>query len=213
MSNTGWDLDGGTDKLEFAKFPIGVTRIRVLSQAPHGRWTHWMGQFNRSVTCPGRGCPIDEMRKQQKDADLPYTYNVAQAFAMNIFNHETNRYEIMEQSKTFMQDLKDVMQDLKDDGKALQDVILKVRRRGEKTETTWRIDVDVEEPFSAAEKSAFENMTNLTEYYKPHTIMQINELLNVPMGSKDEMREAWNNIMNPKGDEATEKDEEIEVEG
>jgi|SRR6185312_12296202 len=209
-----WDLDAGSDKLEFTKFPVGVTRIRVLSQAPHGRWTHWANQFKRSITCPGRGCPIDEMRKQQKAAGLPYTYNVAQAFALNIFNYETNRYEVMEQGKTFMQDLKDVMQDLKDNGKTLHDVILKVRRRGTtKDDTNYRIDVDVEEPMGTPEQDALVEMINLAEYYKPHTIDQVEQLLAVPMDTYEKMREAWNNIMNPPNEDEQQEDEQFQVEG
>lgn len=208
-----WDLDGG-NKIEYTRFPVGVTRIRVLSDAPHMRWVHWMPKFQRSVTCPGQGCPIDELRKQAKDNGQDYPYGMGKTFSMNIYNHESERYEIMEQGITFMQDLRDVMTDLKAEGKTLKDVTLRVRRRGTgKDDTSYRIDVDEEVEMNGAEKSAYASAKDLSEYFKPHTVEQITALLAVTADSPDKYREAWNEIMSGKEDgESTETDEEESIE-
>lgn len=199
MSYVGWDLDGDSNKAEFTKFPVGVTRIRILDDAPHIRWTHWLNQFNRSVNCPGpRDCPIDEIISRQRANGEKETYSRARRFAMNIYNYETGRNEIMEQSKTFMEDLKLVMQDLAEEGKRLRDVVLRVRRTGTgRQDTTYRIDIDGD----ATEEAQLDGVIDLVDYFKPHTPEQIRQLLAV----KENHREEWDRIM--QGDD----EEEIEV--
>lgn len=210
---SGWDLDsgsnGGGQEVDFTKFPVGVTKIRVVDVAPHQRWTHWMPQFRRSVNCPGRGCPIDEIRRQEKANGVPYSYNMTKRFALQIINRETGKLEIMEQGKTFMEDLRDLMNDLREDGKSLSDVDIKVRRRGtDANDTTYRLDIDEEYPLSDNDKKLAENKLDLNEYFKPHTPEQIMKLLEVRAETPDGYREAWNNIMKD-GEEPI--GEEIEI--
>jgi hypothetical protein len=194
---SSWDLETGQDKTDFTKFPVGVTRIRVLSPAPHQRFTHWMQQFQRSVTCPGRTCPIDVLRKKQKDAGVDQTYNMSKKYAFNVYNLETGKVEVMEQGIRFVTDLKDVMQDLKDErpSRELKDVVLKVRRRGTGSEdTSYRIDVDTDassEPMSSKEQKMFDEQLDLSEYFTPHTPEQINALLAV----SENFKEAWIEII------------------
>ena len=63
-----WDfeINSGGAKAEFTKFPVGVTRIRVIDDEPNVRWTHWIQQHKRSINCPGKDCPICEIRRYQK---------------------------------------------------------------------------------------------------------------------------------------------------
>lgn len=204
-----WDLETGQDKTEFTKFPVGVTRIRVLSPAPHQRFTHWMQQFQRSVTCPGRGCPIDVLRNKQKEAGVDQTYNFSKKYAFNVYNLETGKVEVMEQGIRFVTDLKDVMSDLKDEGKELKDVVIKVRRRGTGSEdTSYRIDVDNEDPMNAKEEKMFLEQLNLSEYFVPHTVEQINALLAV----QENYKEAWIEIIVKSEDTATELGEQFDTE-
>jgi hypothetical protein len=191
-----WDLENGgqAEKTDFTKFPVGVTRIRVLSPAPHQRFTHWMNQFQRSVTCPGRACPIDIMRKRQKDAGIPETYSMSKKYAFNVFNYETNKVEIMEQGVRFVTDLRDVMQDLKEENpsKQLHEVILKVRRRGTGSDdTTYRIDVESYTEMTDKERKMHAEQVNLAEYFVPQTPEQINALLAVT----ENFKEAWIEIV------------------
>lgn len=202
---TGWNFDtntgGNGKKAEFTKFPAGITKIRVLDDAPNIRWTHWLQQHKRSVNCPGKGCPICEIRKQQKANKEPYTYAMGRRFAMNIFNLETNKVEIMEQGVGFFEDLRDVMNDIQSDGNVLKDAILKVRRRGTgKDDTSYRIDKEDVQPLSAEELAKFqEDSIKLDEYFKPHTNEQILRIIS---------GEAWDEVMKSEQEEPTNTESE-----
>lgn len=207
--STGWDLESfdgsgsSSDKVQFTKFPEGITRIRIVDDAPYQRWTHFMKKFSRSINCPGRGCPICEIRKQEKANKMPYSHQMSKRFAMNVINRETNRLEIMEQGKTFFADVKDMMSDLVNEHKSLQDADLKIRRRGVSQEdTSYRIDVDKIYPLSSADTEMLKNKIKLDEYFKPHTPEQILRLL---------QGEAWDDVMTSETKDDTASDQ-IDVE-
>ena len=213
---SGWDLggNGGEDKkkAEFTKFPVGITRIRILDEIPFTRWTHWLMKFKRSLNCPGKGCPICEIRKQQKANKETQTYAMARRVAINVYNYETKRVEIMEQGVTFFEDLRDLMQDLSDEGKDLRDAIIKVRRRGEsKDDTSYRIDVDKFEPLTEEEKEEYQkDIVDLKEFFKPHSTEQVLRIVN---------GEEWDEVMKQNNEETkqdaqsedSESDEDFEV--
>ena len=208
-----WDFDKGNEskdskKVNFTKFPVGITRIRILDGAPFVRWAHWMPQFSRSVNCPGKGCPICEIRKQQKANGEKYTYGMARRFAINIYNYETGLQEIMEQGIGFFEDLRDIMMDLKEEGKELRDAIIKVRRRGTgKDDTSYRVDIDEIEPMGKNEQEAMNTKIELSEFFKPHTPEKILRLLQV----RENHTEAWNEIMSESSDASDEPQEEIQI--
>lgn len=210
-----WDFDKKDEsqkKNNYTKFPTGVTRIRVLDAEPHVRWVHWMPQFSRSVNCPGKGCPIDEIRRQQKANGEQPSYSMSRRMAMNIYNYETQQVEIMEQGVGFFQDLRDIMTDLKEEGKELSDAVLKVRRRGTgKDDTSYRIDKDIVSPIEDDVKvKVASDRADLNEFFKPHTPDQILRLLQVT----ENHAEAWVEIMSNTSTEPTEQtgqEEEIEI--
>lgn len=208
-----WDFDKGSEskeskKANFTKFPVGITRIRILDDAPFVRWAHWMPQFSRSVNCPGKGCPICEIRKQQKANGEKYTYGMARRFAINIYNYETGLQEIMEQGVGFFEDLRDIMMDLKEEGKELRDAIIKVRRRGTgKDDTSYRVDVDTVESMGKAEQEAMSTKIELSEFFKPHTPEKILRLLQV----RENHAEAWSEIMSENSDASDEPQEEVQI--
>lgn len=195
-----WDFGTTQSKAEFTKFPVGTTHIRVIDDAPFVRWTHWMPKHSRAVTCPGQACPICEIRKKQKEAKLDYTYGVSRRIAINIINRETGKVEIMEQGINFFNDLRDLMKDLKDEGKKLSDVDIKVRRRGSgKDDTSYRLDIDKEYPLSENDISLMSAKQDLSEYFKPNTIEQIQRLVD---------GESWDDVFSK---DNTEDHEVIEV--
>jgi len=219
MSEAGWDFDldgdaGSSKKAEFTKFPVGITRIRVLDGVPDVRWTHFLNQFKRSVNCPGRGCPICEIRKNQKANKEPITYAMGRRFAVNVFNLETGKVEICEQGKGFFEDLRDLKDELQDKGKNLSDAIIKVKRRGTgKDDTSYRLDVESIDMLSPDERAKYEeDIIKLDEYFKPHTNEQILRLVK---------GEAWEDVMKTEDTEtpateesstnATGEDEDFEV--
>ncbi len=177
---SGWNLDTNAEKKEFTKFAPGVTEIRILSDAPHQRWVHWLPQHRRTVNCIGKGCPICEIRQQQKANGENYTYSLTRRFAMNVENLDTGNFEIMEQGITFIQDLKDLREDILDKGLNLYDVIIKVRRRGTgKDNTSYRLDIDREDVLSDTEiREKSQNITDLDEYFITNTPEQVIRLIN-----------------------------------
>ena len=211
----GWGLQQQTEtqqseKVNFTKVPEGITKFRVLSEhAPIQRWEHWMPQFQRSVECTGkRTCPICAINARMKANDMPEAYQNRRKLSINIWNYNTNRYEIMEQSMTFMQDLEEVLIDLESDGKKLSDAVVKVKRRGMDTSSKYRIDVDEVREMEPEVKEAYDNQIDLSEYYLKPTPEQINQLLAVTENHKD----AWMSIMFPQdGDTPSAEDEDIEL--
>jgi hypothetical protein len=169
-------------------------------------------EIKRSVNCPGKGCPICEIRRMEKQNKMPYTHAMAKRFAINIINRETNRVEIMEQGKTFIQDLSDLMTDLKEDGLTLLDADIKVRRRGlGQDDTSYRLDIADKTPLTDIDKDLIDNKRiKLDEYFKPHTPEQILRLLNgeewekVMASNQDEEPAAATNVENdePIGEES-----------
>jgi len=198
---SGWDFenDSNTSKVEFTKFAPGITQIRIIDEDPNVRWVHWMKQFNRSINCPGRGCPVCEIRKQQKANKESYTYNMAKRFSMNIENLDTGKIELMEQGITFFQDLRDVKDDVMDKTDGLINAIIKVKRRGTtKDDTSYRLDLGTIDKLTAeAREELRSKATDLNEYFKPNTPEQILRLL---------QGEAWEDVF-----KYEENEEEIEI--
>ena len=200
----GWDFDtgsGGGNNVEYTKFPEGITKIRVVDATPNIRWIHWINSLKRSINCPGRGCPICEMRKNEKANKMEYTHNMSRRFALQVLNRNTGKLEMMEQGVTFFQDLKDIMEMLDEKGKKLIDVDISVKRRGTgKDSTSYRIDIDEEYPLTDADKKLIEGMVDMDEYFKVH---EPEKIIRVLQG------EDWKEVMY---DEEVEDDKEEEFE-
>lgn len=215
-----WNLEvasngsqGSGEKKEFTKFAEGVTFIQILDNGPHVRWAHWLPLQRRSVTCPGRGCSICEIRNRQKANKEKQTYGMTKRFAINVYNHDTKKVEIMEQGKTFFEDLRDLVEDAVNDGKNPLEVVFKVRRRGTgQDDTSYRIDID-----SSKEAVKIESeITDLNEYFKPITLEQslalaqgkaFDEAMNIGNEQPQEAEKPQ-----PKKEEADFGAEEIELE-
>lgn len=219
----GWDLDAkpqqdGGDKVGYTSFPEGITRIRIVDNAPYMRWTHWMEKYRRSVTCPGKGCPICEIRKREKANGIKsQSYSVTKRFTIHIINRETGNLEIMEQGKTFFEDVKLLISDLQKEGKQLNEADLKIRRTGmEKDNTRYRVDLDEKYPLSDADKELMERRIDFREYYKPQTPAQIMQLIEFQPTQEKKALDFWIEItsgVKPQPDIETksEGDENIEI--
>lgn len=199
-----WDLKKDSksgSKMEFTKFPVGVTHIRVLDKEPHIRWIHWIQSAMRSANCPGKGCPICEIRAKQKENGEEQTYNMARRYAVQVLNRDTNQLEIMEQGITFFEDLRDLLSELEDSGKTLGDVDLKVKRRGKgKDDTSYRIDIHDEYELTEDDQKLMKDMVDLKEFFMPHTIEQLTRVIN---------GEDWTEVMTSSADDEDEENIEI----
>ena len=203
-----WDLESNkssnSNKREFTKFPQGITRIIVLDKSPQARWTHFLLHHKRSINCPGRACPICEIRKQQKINKEPYTYAMGKRFSMNIYNLETGKIEIMEQGKEFFEQLRDLKDELENQNKELNQTIIKVKRRGAgKDDTSYRLDVDTETNLPNLSEETLSKLTDLSVYFTPHSAEQV---LRVISGEK------WEDVMVNKQNDANNKEEGTEEE-
>jgi hypothetical protein len=169
------------------------------------RWTHWWPTSKRSINCPGKDCPICEVRRAAKANKQPQVHGMSRRFAINVINRETNRAEIMEQGVGFFEELRDLRTDLLAEKKDLTDVDLKVRRRGTgQDDTSYRIDIDEEKQLSPSDKEMIKNKTNLEEYFKAHEPAQILRLL---------QGEKWEDVFASKAqdaqDDSSDGDEEV----
>lgn len=212
----GWDFNASTstkEKTSFTKFEVGVTNIRLIDLAPMVRWTHWLPQYKKSVNCPGRGCPIDDIRNRQKANKEPQTYNMSRRIAINVFNYNTNQVEIMEQGVTFFEDLRTLLEEAKEEGFKPDQVIFKVRRRGTgKDDTSYRIDIDRFDVPNEDEVEVYtKGKVDLKEYFKPHTPEQILQLIQFTAPTFEEYREHWNKVMQYGETESTDGNEELEI--
>lgn len=194
-----WDLDGNT-KQEYTKFAEGVTKVRFIDDVPVMRWTHWMQKHNRSANCPGKGCPICEIRRVQKANKEDYTYPMSRRFAMQVINRNNGKLEINEQGVKFYEEVKELRAILDDKGLKLSDVDISVRRRGNGTDTSYRLDIAEEYELTDSDKKLIENKVDLVDFFKPHTPEQLVRVIN---------GEEWDKVMYPENEEDIEEDIEI----
>lgn len=185
-------------KLNFTKFPEGITKIRVLDNTPHLRWAHWLPQISRKITCAGFNCPIDELNKRAKAQGEANVYDNSRAFSFNIFNHNENRHELMEEGVTFFDELKLAMIDAvtENPGISVESFVFKIRKsRNTAGKNSWRIDLDnVSEP-GANVLSAMEQKVDRAEYYKAPTPEQVQAILDIDSPDKDERIKQYADIM------------------
>lgn len=82
-----------SEEVKYVKFPIGITKLRILDEQPFSRWTHWIPQANNgkgmSVNCLGKGCPVCKAMAEDKKANRKKRYNASKSHALNVFVHET----------------------------------------------------------------------------------------------------------------------------
>lgn len=169
---------GGGNKIEYMKFPEGVTYFRTISEAPVSRWTHWMPRIKRSVTCIGKGCPICTLIKEAKANKESPQYNSTKKHSMLVINRTTGNVEILDQGSKFFEDMLILHEDEGD----IRGFDIKARRKGSDKDTTYRLDAEKKTSLSDADKKLIEDggfdKFNLEEYFKPPTVEQMVALIN-----------------------------------
>ena len=86
-------------KVEFITFPEGITNIRIVDKEPFTRWQHWIPQAKRSITCPGKDCPVCNLIKQAKASGEQATYSTGKKHSVNVINRTNGQLEVLERSK------------------------------------------------------------------------------------------------------------------
>lgn len=216
---TSWDdeLDSGGSreekkKVEFTKFPEGITRFRVLDAGPVTRWTHFIPQAKRSVNCPGQsnGCPICAIMNAAKATGEKTKYSSQKKWSTNILNLETKRVEVCDQGKGFFDDLRDVYLDNREEHGSMLNYDVKAKRKGKgQDDTTYRLDLLEVRELNAEEKAIIEEgRVDLAEYFKPHPAHLLQRVLN-----GEDINEVMKDLnADPSAPATTEEKEEITVE-
>lgn len=181
MSET-WNFKGNDNqgnKLEYATLAEGITKIRILDDAPVVYFAHWSPSDKRFINCPGMNdCPICALRKVQKEQGLDFTFGTSRKIAIRVWNYNTERIEILEKGVTFFDDLHLLMQDLAEEGVPLQDAIIKIRRTGTgKDNTKYRIDLDSKSPIEDTVYDKLKETPLIKDQVKPHTVEFIKRVL------------------------------------
>lgn len=212
MSNS-WDFNSNSNntttynKIEYTKFPVGITRLRIIDEgAPYIRWAHWFNPASRYITCPGKTCPICEIRRRQKANRETVTHGMTRRFSINVINKESGKTEVLEQGIGFFEEVKEMKDALVAKGLDLIDADITVKRRGTGQEdTSYRIDLGEEKPLTNAEAKLLEKRIDFAEHYKATEPEQIIRLLN---------GEKWEDVMyknENNNNSSDEGDEEVEL--
>lgn len=163
-------------KVSFISFPEGLTNIRILDKEPHTRWQHWLPQAKRSVTCLGKGCPICNLVKQAKANGEESPYRTGKKHSLNVINRTTGKVEVLEQGKTFFEELLELHTDVGD----VTTYDIKVKRKGKtKNDTKYKLTEDVHTELTPDELKMIEkDKIDLAEYFKAPTNEQVLQLIN-----------------------------------
>lgn len=157
-------------KLDYAKFEVGKNAvIRILDEAPVSKWRHWLPQANRSVTCCGKDCPICASIKMAKDAGVAPAFSSTMKHTIHIFNKSTGKVELLEQGKTFFDQLLAYKNNMGD----VRDYDIKIIRSGKDKQTTYTMIPMQPSGLTKEELQMYEaNKVDIDELIKPYTVEQ-----------------------------------------
>lgn len=193
-------------KIDYTKFPVGITRIRIVDDAPYMRWAHWWPASKRYITCPGKDCPVCAIRRNQKANGEPVTINMTRRYSINVINKESGKLEVLEQGVGFFEEVKEMKDALQAKGLSLVDGDINVKRKGtDVNDTSYRLDLGENYPLLPNEQKLLSNKIDFTENLKPPEPEQILKLLN---------GEKWEDVMynnNNENNTSSEADEEVEL--
>ena len=163
------------NKAKFLSLPVGITNVRVLDAEPFTRWSHWVPSANRSVTCPGKGCPICEAINVAKQNKIQPQFSRQKKHSVNVINRTTGQVEILEQGNTMFEELFELHTENGD----IRGYDIKIKRSGSGTNTKYRVDALEKTPLTEEElKLAEENRIELEEYFKAPTFEQATQIMN-----------------------------------
>lgn len=138
--------------------------VRVLSEEPFSRWTHWINSAKRSFTCLGKGCPVCEIIRNDKANGATARYSSQKKHSLLIWNYGTKQIEILEQGNDFFSDLLTFVQD--PDLGDLRGYDLKITRKGVKKDTSYTVIPGIKKPICEEALTAFnEAQIDLEKYY------------------------------------------------
>ena len=179
----GWndvkENNGGSEKKEVNFVSIAdkeTVVLRVLSEEPISRWSHWIPSVKRSFTCLGKGCPVCEIIKQDKANKANARYSSSKRHSLIVWNYATKRVEVLEQGNDFFQNLLAFVED--PDLGDLRDYDIKITRRGTGKDTSYTVIPCAKKRVSKEVEDAFATCgIDLEKYYAPCTSQQMIDIL------------------------------------
>lgn len=151
--------------------------VRVMSEEPISRWSHWIPSAKRSFTCIGKGCPVCEIIKQDKANGATARYGSSKRHSLIVWNYGTQQIEVLEQGNDFFQTLLTFVED--PDLGDIRDYDIKITRRGTKKDTTYTIIPCAKKNVGSDAEDAYKTCgIDLEKYYAPATNEQMIAILN-----------------------------------
>lgn len=164
---------GDGNQIDFITFKEGATEIRIVDDEPISKWKHWLPQHNRSVICPGRGCPVCNIIKNAKQNNETPKYNSSKRFHIHVIDRTDGKLKIMEQSKTFF----GMLLALQDNVGKLTNYDVKVIRSGMGKKTQYNVIPMGQVALSEKDKTLLNSRIDLDEFFTAPTNEQITQLL------------------------------------
>lgn len=170
----GWNdvntNESSKEARDFVKFVEGTnTVIRIVDAEPFSRWTHWMPQYKRSITCLGRGCPICNLVQQAKANDETPKYSQSKRHAIRVLNRNTGNVEILDQGRKFFNQLLSFHTEIGD----TRNYDIKVIRVGSDKSTDYTlIPLPAKELTEEENNLINENAIDFAEYFKAPSMEQ-----------------------------------------
>lgn len=169
----GWDAVEGKKesegKLDYIKFEEGKgkeTVIRILDEEPVSKWRHWIPSANRSVTCIGNNCPICNAIKKAKEAGITPQFSSTMKHTIHVLNKKTGKVELLEQGKTFFDQLLVYKTNMGD----IRDYDIKVIRTGKDKQTAYTMIPMPASGLTKEEYAMYEaNKIDIADLIAPYT--------------------------------------------
>lgn len=107
--------------IDFVDFKKAETTIlRILSDTPYARWSHWVPSQNTGVECIGKDCPICEINRESKKAGQEKPYGQSRKYGVYVYNKNNGKIEVWDFGQTMYEDILSIMSDRRDDGKDME---------------------------------------------------------------------------------------------
>jgi hypothetical protein len=132
-----------------------------------------MPNAKRTITCIGKTkCPVCNIIAQAKANNQASPYSSRQMFSLNVYNYNTKQVELLEQGRSFFEELLII----REDNGNVTEYDIKVRRRGLNKDTSYRLDV-VKADNSINPKDFNGDKVKPDEIFKELTADEITELI------------------------------------
>jgi len=177
----GWNdikqNSGSNDKpdVNYLSLGEGTHQIRILSEEPYTRWTHWVQSANGgkglTVNCIGKNCPIcSEIKAAKANKEKP-KYNSRKLHALNVIDRKTGEVAILDKGNALFEQLLGLFEEIGDP----REYDVKIRVSGTGRDTSYVVIPMPATKLTDAEKAL--EQYDFDEIYTNLTPEQIQQLI------------------------------------